>query len=570
MTDSALHEQPSSFWTSRRAAWLFAVIVFVSNLPTLNWAEFHFTVERFLVQTAMEARRDGHWLAPTMEGKPRLRKPPLVTWVTAAAIRPATLNDLSHDDADARRAAYDSFTRQVRWPTLLAACLTLLFIYELGRALVDRTVGAVAMCVGATNLCFLEYARLAMTDVHLMLWVTVADVAIIHLLGGRHRWTSAAVAGIALALAFMSKGPVCLVFAIVPVILWAAFRRDAIPRPAGAIGAIALALLVMLVLGGAWFAWIAVRSGEAVSVWATEVLRTDPSEGGSRSRVGYLMGLAMMMPWSVLLVAGLLLGGKALSDRRQPVGLALAFLQVVVPILILMLFRDRKRYVLPMLGPASVLTAAAVLAVVRAARGDRVARAFLTAQFAILACLALGLPLAGGTGLVKDVRTTDGAPWYPPAIAVALGIGGVVLCAATMILARRRPGAVFAGTVVVMLLGYPAYTWGFGRGHKGHSAVRPLAELIRTRAPGATVYQVVGAFWERRVPEEDLAIYLNRNRVFVAGIGDIPASSAATQVRVELRRADQSDTLDATDWRILGKVPRDENGRDWWVAFVRP
>ena len=568
MTDSVLHEQPASFWTSRRAAWLFAALVFISNLPTLNWAEFHYTVERFLVQTALETRRDGHWLAPTMEGQPRLRKPPLVTWLTAAAIRPRTMEDLSNPDAEARRAAYDAFTRQVRWPTLLAACLTLVFVYELGRALVDRTVGAVAMCVAATNLCFLEYARLAMTDVHLMLWVTIADVAIIRLLRGQHRWPSAAGAGVALALAFMSKGPVCLVFAVVPVIVWAAFRRDAIPRPVSALGALTIALLVMLVLGGAWFAWIAARSQEAWSLWATEVLRHDPSESASRSRVGYLMALVMMMPWSVLFVAGLVLGAKALRDRRQPAGLALAFVQVVVPILILMLFRDRKRYVLPMLGPASVLTAAAVLAVVRAMRGDRAARALRVAQGAILACIALGLPLVGGTGLHPDVRTTDGAPWYPPAMAIALGIAGALLCAGTLILARRRPGAVFAATVLVMLLVYPAYAWGFGRSHKGHSAARSLAEMIRTDAPGAVVYQVVAL--GKKMPEEDLAIYLNRNRVFVSDVESIPVGEGAAQVRVELRRAGHAELPDVEGWRILGRVPRDERGRDWWVAFVRP
>jgi hypothetical protein len=120
----------------------------------------------------------------------------------------------------------------------------------------------------------------------------------------------------------------------------------------------------------------------------------------------------------------------------------------------------------------------------------------------------------------------------------------------------------------VMLVGYPAYAGGFGRSHKGHSAVRPLAEMIRTGAPGAVVYQVVGL--ERKVPEEDLAIYLNRNRVFVIDVDEIPVREGAAQVRVELRRAAQSELPDVEGWRVLGRVPRDESGRDWWVAFMRP
>lgn len=35
--------------------------------------------------TAREMVHDGHWLVPTMNGELRLEKPPLPTWITAAA-----------------------------------------------------------------------------------------------------------------------------------------------------------------------------------------------------------------------------------------------------------------------------------------------------------------------------------------------------------------------------------------------------------------------------------------------------------------------------------------------------
>ena len=62
--------------------------------PTLPWQDFSSGPENLVVATSMEMRRGGPWLVPTLQGEPRIAKPPLAAWITAAAIRPATLRDI--------------------------------------------------------------------------------------------------------------------------------------------------------------------------------------------------------------------------------------------------------------------------------------------------------------------------------------------------------------------------------------------------------------------------------------------------------------------------------------------
>ena len=57
---------------------------------------------------------------------------------------------------------------------------------------------------------FLRFGRSMTTDVHLMLWVATANAFFAAALLHRKRWLGCLAGGVALGLAFMSKGPVAL------------------------------------------------------------------------------------------------------------------------------------------------------------------------------------------------------------------------------------------------------------------------------------------------------------------------------------------------------------------------
>src|SRR4051794_9087978 len=155
--------------------WLVAAGFFLAVAPTLSWLQFAGGSENLVVETVLEMRRGGPWFIPTLQGYPRLSKPPLTAWVTAAAARPRTVEQLSSRDRAERESAFRDFSWQVRWPTLLSACLTLVATYFLGDLLLGRPVGLVSSIACGSTLLLLRFCRGATTDVQLALWVAVAN-----------------------------------------------------------------------------------------------------------------------------------------------------------------------------------------------------------------------------------------------------------------------------------------------------------------------------------------------------------------------------------------------------------
>src|SRR4051794_41078202 len=202
-----------------------AALVFAAVAPTLSWLEFSSGSENLVVETVLEMRRGGPWLVPTLEKLPRTQKPPLPAWLTAAAARPGTGAALADRDPVGRATAYTRLAWEVRWPALLCSCLTLLAVYELGRVIGDARLGLTAAAVCGTTALFLRFGRYATTDVQLALWVNVANVGLAWAVLRGRWWAGSLLAGAALGLAFMSKGPVCLVQTVLLVAGFAIWRR---------------------------------------------------------------------------------------------------------------------------------------------------------------------------------------------------------------------------------------------------------------------------------------------------------------------------------------------------------
>jgi hypothetical protein len=313
----------------RAAAWLLAAVVFASVLPTLGWTQFHHSIENFNVATALELRRGGPWLVPTLQGIPRLAKPPLTAWLTAAALRPDTLRNLDSPDPAVRALAYQWLAVEARWPTLLALCLLLVATYELGRAVAGgrhegggaaaHRVGLTAAAAAATTFFFVRHAHFATTDVHLALWVGLANAALAASVFGRRYWRSLPLAGVALGFALMAKGPVSLVQTVVPVGLFLLVRArpkstrveageedhgiPAVRKPAMLAPALA-GLVLMLLVGGAWFVAVAATHDHVWSLWRAEVTRVDADEVPAGAWYAHAANLVHFGPWLIWAVVG--------------------------------------------------------------------------------------------------------------------------------------------------------------------------------------------------------------------------------------------------------------------------
>ena len=406
------------------------IATFALIVPTLTWLEFSSGSENLNVGTAMEILREDRWLLPTLDGEPRVAKPPLTAWITAVAIDASTFQAMSSRDADIRARAEKQLTWQVRWPFLLTSCLMLLATAELGRVLGagDWRVGVIAAAACASNLFFLRHGRQATTVVQLALWVAVANVGLAHAIMRGRWWSGGIGAGLALGLAFMSKGPVALVQSVAPVavfLLWDAWisrrRGDddarALPHGLASVAAkramqLAIAIVLFALVALPWYALVASKNPDVWARWQMEVTREGATDLPPGKPYAYISFFAFIAPWTAFLIAGIAvivrdLRGAPRDSRSR--GMFLALLMVFVPILIMSLFRDRKeRYLLPLIVPAAVVIARAVVEHLDTRHLKHAAdRAVVAIHWATLLVFGIGLPIAG----VATLETVDGARW---------------------------------------------------------------------------------------------------------------------------------------------------------------
>ena len=575
------------------------VLFFIATAPTLSWLPFSSGSENLVVATVLELKRSAPphapqpstWLLPTLQGEPRTAKPPLATWLHTSLVDSATVQRINGPND----SAYFDLAWQFRWPALLCACLTLAATYELGRLAGGTPLAICAALAHGSTYLFLRFSRPATTDVQLALWVTAANVFLAHAILTPRRWLPLLSAAACLALAFMSKGPVALAQSLLPAAAFVLWRRLVHPssllsHPSTRRWApISAATFLFLSLALPWFLYVALHPPVGLDIWThwkQEVLRKDATQLPPDHPLSYLALLPMTFPWLIFFIGGLLVGGRALAHhtRRRPLhdpllslGVALNFFLLLVPILIMTLIRDRKeRYLLPMLGPASVLIAAALLDHVRSwkARRDKAPSPSLhpsppwlenlavIAHWSILGVVAILLPLAGATTLIPNMKTIAGSPWYAWALAIACALIAAALLATGVLLHRRRPAILVPITVALMLLIQTLFLRGYMTSPDVQPDMRPLAEAL-SGIPGDPLHY--GHRPGRRPPEE-LAIYLNRTIIAATDVPNLPRTDHPQVLVIYQHKRDPAPAT-PDGWTPITHLQRKN---DIWHAYLRP
>jgi 4-amino-4-deoxy-L-arabinose transferase-like glycosyltransferase len=528
-------------------------------------------------------------LIPTLEGETRVRKPPLTAWVTALGVRPETVDALDQRDQAARDAAFDELAFEARLPSLIASCLMLLAIYVLGRTVLSSPAGGLlSMAMAGTTLYFLRFGRQATTDVQLSLWVACASAFLALALLDNRRWLGFVGAGIAVGLAIMSKGPVVLAQSLLPAILFVAWRcrggrHGAAPGGSSRrfIAPLLIGTLLALIVGLGWFAFVALRVPDVLSLWQIEVLRTDAVEKGTSHWYSYVSIFGMLMPWTPFVIGGAVMAVQGImanpehtenrragTDATSPADrLVFVLLLVVVPLVLMSFFRDRKvRYLLPLAGPCAVLGARCVLEFLRSAIPTRTDRFLFWLQVGLLAVVTVGVPLVGMTTWINSMRThPDHRAWFSPALSIsAMGAGVAIILLAILLRTRWRGGIILA-TVILMLCGQALFMYGYAQGYEGKSEMKPLADALWAQYPNVTPYNIRDG--RKRIPP-DLGIYLNRVIVWVDRFEQIPPPTDTAQLYIAKWDGPGREAVPqaAPGWHFFMRFPRDQ---EWWIAFVR-
>lgn len=334
----------AGWWTA--APWLVllaAVLAGVPGLATLPPDEH----EVLVLQTAREMHARGDWLVPYFNGEPRLNKPPLSYWATAAV-------------AAAAGTPGEIAPWHGRLPSLLAGLAAVGLVLWAGQRLHGPRVAALGAGLLASSAGYFTYTHDARPDMLYagLCWAGLALFALV--LAGAQPGDSArtrptALAGWALfALATLAKGPQ------VPVMMLVALGIAAPFAPQGARAAWARleplrGALVFGALAAPWWLWLDARlPPEAVagSQLGGSLLRPDFASLFN----GYYLyrPLQLALPWVPLVpLAWLAIGRQARHPATR------VWFTVLAVTVLAFSFGSQQRYfyLLPVLPVLCLLTA---------------------------------------------------------------------------------------------------------------------------------------------------------------------------------------------------------------------
>ncbi|MCS6866918.1 MAG: glycosyltransferase family 39 protein [Gemmataceae bacterium] len=266
----------------------------ILTLPNLGATSLWDVDEGVNAQAAREMYENETWIIPTFNYQLRTAKPVMLYWLQRVSYSLFGMNEWA-----------------ARWPSVLAAWLTVLGVYELARRMFDRATGLLAGIVLASACEFCLLAHAATPDATLLLF-TVLTYCLFwmgHENGSRRWWIPTAAA---CGLAMLTKGPVGVALPGLVVLLYFAWNRE--------LGRLwdrrlVVAVLVFVLVAGPWYTLVAVETrGEWVRVFfGRENLQrfSTPMENHSGPFFYHAVALLILFtPWSVFLPAALWYGAQ--------------------------------------------------------------------------------------------------------------------------------------------------------------------------------------------------------------------------------------------------------------------
>lgn len=313
----------------RRLFWmlvlaLIALLLFwgLGDLPFLSVNEARRAV------TTREMQASGQWLLPSMNGELYLSKPPLFYWLALLSAQlPGGLGEWS-----------------MRLPSALFAAACCLALYDLARHLGGPRLGLLAVMMLVANAGFSLFARRAEIEMTLTGLCFLAGYCAWRYLFAQGRrawvWLSHGLLGAAL----LAKGPVCLLWVIAPVLVYALLSRD--PRARAYLCDLP-GWLLMLAVGGSWYLLVTLQEGWDIwwAILQEDIVRKINGRG-AEAWYAYLLYLGgdFFPFWLALLVRPRQLWRQVREQR--PLMLLACF--ALVPMLVFSLFTEKHaKYLLP-------------------------------------------------------------------------------------------------------------------------------------------------------------------------------------------------------------------------------
>ena len=544
---------PFRLWLrDNRAPLLFALLILLMIPMRDLWSPD----EPDFAQCVREMRARSSWLLPYLNGEPYSEKPILFYWLMkSSAILVETLTR-GHGFCNGV-AAY-----ALRLPSALAAIAFTFGFRSWAKRFLQADLADLATLILASTPLWVWQAQAIQIDslfASALAWswlawlggyLLVRDHARPVRIGEERRWFLGAY--LALAVAFLAKGPLALVLSVALLAAFLAWQRDFRVLKLTRVGT---GLLLLLALNLPWYLAAGLRAGPA---YAYQLLVHQNLDRALRAwdhlqpPWAYLQYLAQdCFPWSLLLPALALFLYKS-GARRSPAARFL-ILSVLVPFGLLSLSMSKQGKYLLMAYPSLALLLAAMLqpVTVEGVGGTRIRR------LGGLLALGLGLPGAallaltglrlGGAGLQAQLQ-----PYLGP-----LRLAGALFLLGSLSVAGRawaregrflvRDTALTLG-LVFLVIG----TWGLHRLDRRKS-FRPWSTQVEPLIAHRQVY-----FWQ--TIRSGVMVYTSHTMPELRSLAELEARMGPEDRLVAMAQDWNEDAggMDAqTRWRfeVILKVP---------------
>ena len=301
--------KPASRYDWQRTAIYVLLALLALRLLSLWAIPLTDTTEARYAEIARKMLETGNWVTPLHDyGVPFWAKPPLSTWLSAAAMGLFGVNELA-----------------ARLPSLLLSIATLWLTWHAASRRSGREAGMAAALMLAGSALFLGAAGTVMTDPSLMFCVALSQIAFWRAMTDDSRlWRYLFFVGLGLGL--LAKGPLAVVLVGMPIFVWVLARNAWLDlwRRLPWISGTALMLAIAL----PWYLWAEHRTpgflnyfimGEHVSRFLDSGWKGDKYGFAHATPRGmiWLYTLGAIFPWSAAMLVWLARHGKQAWRLRK-------------------------------------------------------------------------------------------------------------------------------------------------------------------------------------------------------------------------------------------------------------
>jgi 4-amino-4-deoxy-L-arabinose transferase len=319
-----------------RLPWLllYAILLFL----TIGTAPLFESTEARYGEIAREMVASGNYLEPTFNGILHFHKPPLAYWLAAAGIR-----------------LFGPTNFGVRFFGVVAACAAVVMLYLLARTLFagERKAFAAALIFASSPL-FLVISRVASTEIYLTCFTAGAHYFLFRQLFGPRRLGNALGYALCLALGFLTKGPIILLFTLLPFLLAKPFDRG--HRAVFSGRQIAAGAALFLAISLPWYLAVVARHPGLLQYFL-QIQTVDRVVTNRFNRYQppwffVAIFLGTFIPYALFFLRGFC-SYRTVSARTR-----VLLLYIAVPFLVLTLAQGKQApYILPFYGLAAVVVA---------------------------------------------------------------------------------------------------------------------------------------------------------------------------------------------------------------------